>query len=183
MIELTERTALEGLLPMEIGGMRLSEVAPGPLTALRPYKGRIGALSEALETAHGFGWPEPGRITGTAECGAIWFGRAQAMLVGVAPKPELADHAAVVDQSDAWAIADLIGAGTAQVLARLTPVDLRPKVFSEGHTLRSEFARMPASITRTGAESFRIMVFRAFARTLVHEAAISMEGVAARRVG
>jgi sarcosine oxidase subunit gamma len=39
---------------------------------------------------------------------------------------------------------------------------------------------MMASITRIGAQSFQIMVFRSMARTLVHDLKTAMEAVAAR---
>jgi sarcosine oxidase subunit gamma len=59
-------------------------------------------------------------------------------------------------------------------------VDLRPQVFKRGHTLRTELKHMMASITRIGAQSFQIMVFRSMARTLVHDLKTAMEAVAAR---
>ena len=40
-----------GLLPRKIGALTLSEVDPGHLTALSPFKG--SGLGEALKAAHG----------------------------------------------------------------------------------------------------------------------------------
>ena len=137
-------------------------------------------VSDALEAAHGLRWPERGRMTGTTGRGILWFGRAQAMLIGVTPEGGLEDDAAVVDQSDAWAVVEIEGDRAAQALARLTPVDLRPGVFEIGHTARTELAHMAASLTRTGAATYLVMVFRAFAHTLVHEIGAAMEGLAAR---
>lgn len=122
----------------------------------------------------------PNRVTGKAGAKAIWFGRAQALLVGPVPDDSLAKHAALVDQSDAWAVVELRGEGAVDVLARLTPVDVRGRVFKRGHTARTEVAHMMASITRLGEDAFQIMVFRAFGRTLLHEVTNAMEGVASR---
>ena len=180
MAELKARMPLVRLLPMEASGVRVREVDLGAMTLVMPYRGCDAALSDALEAAHGLRWPEPGRMTGTTGRGILWFGRAQAMLIGMAPVAGLKDHAAVVDQSDAWAVVEIEGDRAAEALARLTPVDLRPGVFEIGHTARTELAHMAASLTRTDEATFLVMVFRAFAHTLVHELSVALEGVAAR---
>ena len=105
------------------------------------------------------------------------------MLVGPAPDPALSEQAVMVDQSDAWAVVRLDGTGAREVLARLTPLDLREGHFKRGHTARSELAHMPAAITRIGARAYQVMVFRAMAGTLVHEMRVAMQGVAARAGG
>lgn len=178
--ELTARTPMDGMPPVKIAGVALREVDLGALTLVMPYRGAIDALSGALGAAHGLDWPETGRMTGTTERGGLWFGRAQALLIGVVPNEGLAAKAALVDQSDAWAAVEIEGDRAAEALARLTPVDLRPGVFEVGHTARTEVAHMAASLTRTGQATYMVMVFRAFARALVHELGNALEGVAAR---
>ena len=98
----------------------------------------------------------------------------------ITPDPTLAGHAAMVDQSDGWAVLRLEGAGAAEVLARLVPLDLRAPQFRRGHTARTELQHMMASLTRLGPDAFLIMVFRSMARTLVHDLTSAMEAVAAR---
>jgi len=173
---LSATTPCAGLLPLHIGTVTATEEIPGHLTALAPAQG----LGAALKSAHGLELPEPGRATGTEAARAIWFGRAHVLLIGPAPDPALAGHAALTDISDGWAVVRLEGAGAAQVLARLTPIDLRAQVFQPGHTARTELFHMQASITRLDADAFLIMVFRSMARTLVHDLRTAMEGVAAR---
>lgn len=180
MIDLKARSPMEGLLPVTIAGVIVREVDLGPMTVLMPFKGATAALANAVAAAHGFGWPEVGRMTGTGEAGAVWFGREHALLIGVVPDPSLSDHAAVVDQSDAWAVVEMDGLLARDGLARMTPIDLRDNAFDVGQTARTELGHMPASITRIAPEVFRIMVFRAFARTLSHELSVALEGVAAR---
>lgn len=167
-----------GLLPRKIGALTLSEVDPGHLTALSPFKG--SGLGEALKAAHGMALPAPNRATGKAGARALWFGHAHYLLMGPPPDPALADHAAVTDISDAWAVVQLDGAGVTDALARVTPVDLRASQFRRGHTARTDLRHMHASITNVADEAFIIMVFRSMARTLVHDLATAMEGVAAR---
>ncbi|GHF70276.1 sarcosine oxidase subunit gamma [Seohaeicola zhoushanensis] len=180
MTELLAKTACDGLLSVTAGPFTLSEEPVAPLTSLMPYKGRDKALSAALEAAHGVKLPGVNRSTSKAGISVLWFGRGQFLLVGAGPDGSLAEHAAVVDQSDAWARVRLEGAGADQVLARLLPVDLRAASFKRGHTLRSPLGHMMASVTRTGVNAFSIAVFRSMAATLVHDLKTAMEGVAAR---
>ena len=180
MVELVARTAVEGRLPLTIGGMSLTEEKPVVLTSLMPWRGQEEALAEALEKAHGLSLPAPGRSTGKEGGRLLWFGRGLYLLMGPEPDPALADHAALTDQSDAWAAVRLDGEGAEDVLARLVPVDLRRATFKRGHTTRSQLQHMSASVTRTGPQVFVIMVFRSMAGTLVHDLKTAMEAVAAR---
>lgn len=180
MAELIAKSPCDGLLPVSVGGLTLSELEQGHLTTLAPFKGQEKALSAALEAAHGMKLPAPGRSNGKTGNRAIWFGRDMVLLAGSAPDPSLSKHAALTDQSDAWAVVRLEGQGCEDVLARLCPIDLRGQTFKRGHTARTELRHMMASITRVGANSFQIMVFRSLARTLVHDLKTAMEAVAAR---
>lgn len=180
MDDLIAKSPCEGLLPLDIGGVTLSEEAPGRMTSLAPCRDAEVALSEALKAAHGMAWPAPNRATGKAGARAVWFGRGRALLIGPDPDATLTRLAALTDQSDAWAVVRIDGGRAEDVLARLVPVDLRAASFKRGHSVRSELAHMMASITRIGNAAFQIMVFRSMAATLVHELKTAMEAVAAR---
>lgn len=180
MAELIARTPCEGLLPVTVGGFSLTGVENVVLTSLAPYRGQEPALSAALKSAHGLAFPAPNRTTGKAGARVVWFGKGQAMLQGRMPHASLAKHAALTDQSDAWAVVRLEGPGAEDVLARLVPVDLRAESFKRGHTVRSDLQHMMTSITRVGRDAFQIMVFRSMAATLVHDIKTAMEGVVAR---
>ena len=181
MVDLVAKTPCDGLLPVTVGSVSLTETDAGVLTSLSVYNGKTAQLSEALSKAHGAALPSAGQSTLSETARVIWFGRAMALLAGPPPDASLSRHAALTDQSDAWAVVSLSGADAADVLARLVPVDLRFSEFAENQTIRSQIMHMNASITRTGSDSFLIMVFRAMAHTLVHELKTAMEGVAARR--
>lgn len=180
MVELIEKSPCAGLLPLEIGQVSLTENVTARLTSLAPFRGQENAFKEALKAAHGMAMPKANRATGKAGKQVVWFGQGRFLLIGPVPDARLAKFAAVVDQSDAWAVVTLKGDGAEGVLARLTPIDLRKSSFKGGHTARTDLMHMMASITRIAPDAFQIMVFRGFSRTLVHDLEIAMQGVAAR---
>lgn len=166
-----------GLLPLRIGALEVMEVDAGVITSVSPF---AGAKAADMEAAMGVAFPAPLHSTGDEAQRCIWVGRGEALLMGRAPDAALARHAAVVDQSDAWATVTLGGARSAEAMARLTPVDLRLRAFAVGATLRSQLGHMNASITRLDEQTFLIAVFRSMAATLVHELTHALEAVAAR---
>lgn len=180
MVELTALSACAGLLPVEIGTKRLTEVDLGHLTTIAPFTGQSGALSKRMKSAHGVEFPAPNQALEQGRIRVIWFGRDMALLCGPKPDAALATHAALTDQTDAWACVALEGAGSDDVLARLVPVDLRASSFKSGQTVRSQILHMNGCITRTAQDSVMLMVFRSMAGTLVHEVKEAMAAVAAR---
>lgn len=180
MVDLIAKSPCDGLLPKYAGTVALSEVAMMPLTALAPYPGKASALSGALKSAHGVDLPGPNATQTNGDVTVIWFGHAHVLLMGVSPDAGLAAHAAVTDQSDAWTIVRLEGAGSRDVLARLTTLDLRDSAFAVGQTARAELMHMQSSISRIGDDAWQIMVFRSMAKTLVHDLTEAMASVANR---
>lgn len=180
MVELKAKSAFEGLLPVHASGVKLETFDVGHMTSLSPL-GDASDFAQALKTAHGIAVPGPNRSTSKEGVRCIWFGLREVMLIGPAPDAALVKCAAVVDQSDGWAVAEISGAGIEDVLARLVPVDLRASVFKRGHTVRTQLQHMNASLTRLGPDRIMIMVFRSMSATLVHELKGAMDVVAARR--
>ena len=180
MVELKARSACDGLLPVTHGAMTLREETVGAITSLAPFSGQRQALGKALQSAHGLSFPDPNRLDIVGDAACVWSGRDQAFLLGPQPAPALADHAAVTDQSDAWAVVLLTGEGAEEALARLVPVDLRLRVFGVGSSVRTLLGHMNVSISRV-EDGLRIMAFRSMAATLVHELSDAMAAVAARR--
>ena len=181
MVDLIASRAAAGLVPVRTGALSLTGPELGALTSVSPRRGAEFALKDALQHAHGLGWPAPNRSTGNHGARLVWFGHAHALLIGPQPAPQLADHAALTDQSDAWVALQLAGAGGEDVLARLVPVDLRAAPFPPGHTARTLLGHANVSITRTGENCFLILGFRSMAKTLVHELEIAMAAVTARK--
>lgn len=180
MVDLVAQTPLDGVPDRTIGTVTLSETDLGVLTSVAPFIGRDKALAEAFKSAHGMAWPAPGRTTGKAGARAIWFGRDTVLLAGPEPDAALNAYAALTLQSDAWTCVILSGADVEAVLARLVPLDLAAATFKRGHTARTMIQHMNGSVTRIGADSFLLMVFRSMAATLLHDLERAMESVAAR---
>ncbi|WP_137703102.1 sarcosine oxidase subunit gamma [Marimonas lutisalis] len=178
MTDLLAKSPCDGLLPLTIGSVTVTEIAFDAITSLAPFKGQESAVSDALKVQMGAAFPKPNRTTGKAHARAVWSGVGQALVLGppLAPIP----GAAMTDQTDAWTCVALEGDGARDVLARLTPLDLRPSVFKQGHAARTEIAHMGGVLMRTGENRYGLMVFRSMAATLVHDLEIAMQSVAAR---
>ncbi|NNK79742.1 MAG: sarcosine oxidase subunit gamma [Litoreibacter sp.] len=174
MIELSAKTPCAGLLPLETGGMSLRELEAVPITSIMPLNGKHGAVSTALEKAVGAALPDIGRSLAGKSTEVLWTGQNQFFLIG-ATAPDL--PAGVTDQSDAWTRVALDGGRGAQVLARLCPVDCG--ALEVGDVIRSQIGHMSAIIICREA-GFELMVFRAFASTLVHELELVMNSIAAQ---
>jgi len=142
-------------LPFEEGGVAVTEVDPGPVTLVERLK--AGTAPKDM--------PRPGEVRVVAGARWLWCGPGRALVLGEAPE----GPGALVDQSDAWAVARLDGPGSRDVLARLTPLDLRPGVFGEGRTARTLLGHMTGQITPLGPDAYELMVFRSMAGTLVHD--------------
>ncbi|MBC6407331.1 MAG: sarcosine oxidase subunit gamma [Rhodobacteraceae bacterium] len=175
-----------GALPLVVGPLELHESAAAHMTLLAPYRGRHAALSAALQQAFGLTLPGPNQSHANAGARLIWFAQGQVMLMGTPPFEDLAEHAAVIDQSDGWAALALHGPKAEDVLARLVPLDLRsatpqtPEAFAIGATARSLLQHMTVSITKTKADGFLILAPRSMAQTLLHELHEAAKNVMAR---
>lgn len=172
MVKLLETTPCTGLLPREIGGTKLSEVALGRVWSVSPFAGQTGAVDKALRKL-GVVFPEAGQIIASGDVSAIWFGAEQALVMGAANLPKM--PAAVTDQSDAWACVRIEGHAV-DVLARLSPVDLR----GAAGVRRTLIGHMSAVIIARDREVFDVMVMRSMAATLVHDLETAAIGIAAR---
>ncbi len=76
----------------------------------------------------------------------------------------LADtHSMVADMSDARAVFAVKGAGARDVLAKLSPVDLRPEKFDQGNFCRTRLAQVPAALWLREKECIEVFCFRSVA--------------------
>lgn len=174
MVDLVAKSPAEGLLPVELDGLVLRELDHVSVWSVAPYSGAETSVSADLKKATKLTLPKVGKSSASAQARVLWTGRGQFFLLGAAP-PKL--KAAVSDQSDAWCAVSLDGEGGAAVMARLCPLDLRS--MEVGDVSRSLIGHMPAIILRTDT-GFELMVFRAFAKTLVHEMTDAMRSVSAQ---
>ncbi|MCF6445132.1 sarcosine oxidase subunit gamma [Nereida sp. MMG025] len=179
MVKLVAQTPCHGLLPISLGDISLTEVTPQAIFSYAPFAGQTRGASEALKTHHGVAMPRPGRVATKEDVTAMWFGQDQVLVLGARADAGLATFGAVTDQSDAWAIVELHGAATLDILARLTPVDVA--AMRTNDTARSLIQHMSASLTRLAEDRFQLVVMRSMARTLVHDLTMAATGLAARQ--
>lgn len=177
MVSLLAKSAAEGLLPVTAGALTLSEAAPEAITSVAPFRGQTEAVSQALDAAIGAKWPAPGQMTGKPGAQVAWCGLGQALVLGPPVSPS---GAAVTDQTDAWAVFALEGAGGAEVVARLTPLDLRASQFRPGQAARSLLGHIHGLFLRSGPDRFELLVYRSMAATAVHEIEQAMHSRAAQ---
>ena len=180
MAELIALSPAHGLTPVRIGSVTLSEVPQDQIWAILPWHGAIEATGAVLQSAHGLPFPAPGALHGPGSTRIAWAGLDQAFLFGTRPDDGLAAHAALIDQSDAWAHLLVSGADVREVLARLVPIDLAPAACPKGSARRTLLGHMPCLILHPGGDAFEILVFRSMARSAVHDLRRAMTAVAAR---
>ena len=179
MPDLIAKSALAGHAPLTRAETTLAEGAAEPITSIAPYPGRkpqVGAILAPL----GLSFPEPNTVVAQGAARLLWTGRDMAFLIGVGAPATLADHAALTDQTDGWAILTLSGPMAEAALMRPVPLDLRLSAFPVGRTTRAPLNHMQAILTRTGAQAFEVMVFRSMARTAWAELAEALEVLEAR---
>jgi sarcosine oxidase subunit gamma len=177
--ELIAKSALAGHAPVTALQTTLSEGQAASITSIAPFPGRMAQVNAALAPL-GLAFPAPNTQSIQGAARLLWTGRDQAFLIGAMAPAALADHAAVTDQSDGWAILTLHGPAAGDALMRPVPLDLRASAFPIGRTARAPLNHMQAILTRTGPEAFEIMVFRSMARTAWAELAEALEVLAAR---
>ena len=176
MAELIATGPMDGAAPVEAAGCTLEVLDLGPMAAVLPWPGRVGAVDAALK-ARGLGFPAPGHSLEVAGTRIVWAGRDAAFVIGDAPGT--LDDAAVVDLTDGWAGLSLAGTGAEDALARLVPLDLRPAAFAEGAAARTLLGHVPALIHRR-AGGFEILVMRSYLATARHEVETALRALAAR---
>ncbi len=174
MVNLVSVQPWDAELPIVDGQCTLSATDLGPVTSIAPFVPGGKAVSTALEKALNLPLPAAGRSSVSGRNRLIWSGQGQYFLLGAEP-PKL--NGAVTDQSDAWCITHLSGPRAEDVLARLCPLDTSE--MADGDVARSLIGHMQAVIIRDKT-GFTLMVFRGFAKTLIHELGGAMASLAAQ---
>jgi heterotetrameric sarcosine oxidase gamma subunit len=180
VVKLIARSALDGLVPVTIGTVTVTNVSLDPVTMIAPFQGQLAKVDALLRAGDGIGFPASNRMESSEGVRILWAGQGRALLIGADAPLGLAGLAALTDQSDAFASAQVQGAGAVDVLARLVPVDLRLAHFPVGQTVRTFVNHMTSSVTRTAPDAFEVMVMRSMGQTLIHELTEAMANLAAR---
>ena len=177
MVELVAKSVSDQVAGQHLEGVDLRIVNVRCVTSVMPYRGQDELVSNALLKAYGVELPKPNRMIQNGSVCALWFSRRQTLLIGATPDSELAKYAALVDQSDAWAVIELEGPRVWDVLCRLVPIDLRTSQFKQNHTARTQLIHMMVSITRVDDSCFQIIGCRSMAGSLIHHVSRAMSAV------
>jgi len=140
---------------------------------------RDDALKDAVRSKYGIALPEKPAMARSPELSFLWSGhRSWMAMAGEGDTPDLEsrlrdDLGSLVsgsDQSDAWLLLELSGAKARDALAKLTPIDLHPRVFRPGDTAMTLFGHIAGQITQIDSvPTFELMVFRGFAEFFLND--------------
>ncbi|ETX14342.1 sarcosine oxidase subunit gamma [Roseivivax halodurans JCM 10272] len=160
-----ETTRFEGLVTVEDTGLA------GMIT-IRGARSEIGG---AMSDTVGLPVPETLRVTTDGRRSLAWMSPDELMLFcGHEEAADLAArlaeataraHALILDMSDARTLFTLTGAEASlrEVLAKLTPADMRTQAFPRGMIRRTRLAQVSGAIWWADDGSLRVMCFRSVA--------------------
>lgn len=131
---------------------------------------------DAVAAALGPAFPDTNCATNAKGRSLLWMSPDELLLICPAKETEAlivaardalsrlpGGHHLVVDVSDARVAFEIEGAGARDVLARLTPADLRPGVFDAPQLRRTRLSQVAAAIWQSAPDRFEILCFRSVA--------------------
>jgi sarcosine oxidase subunit gamma len=144
---------------------------PAPAMVLLRADLRAAAVKNAVRAAAGVPVPPQRRLEMADETGAAWMGPDELLLFGPAGQgPAMAaalaaalagQHALAADVSDQRALWQLEGAAVREVLAKLTPADIRRLPLNE--LRRTRLAQVAAALWLPDPAQARVLAFRSVA--------------------
>lgn len=131
------------------------------------------AVKSAVNLVTGTAMPEQRQCKISGDTGVAWMSPDELLLLvpyaQVAEKLEslnttlAGQHFLAVDVSDARAMFHLEGNGVRDVMAKLSPVDMRAEAFGAGDFRRTRLAQIPAAFWMPDGSSVQIVCFRSVA--------------------
>jgi sarcosine oxidase subunit gamma len=162
-------SALQG--EVYVGSATISEAGLRGMITLRADLASR-ALSKALK-AEGLAVPDQRRCTSKGDLACAWMSpdellimcphAAAEALVAKLSKALSAEHALVVNVSDARAVFEVSGPAAREVIAKLSPVDLWPASFQAGQIRRTRLAQVPAAFWMRSDGAIELICFRSVA--------------------
>ena len=169
--------------PLERGALRLERSQPSglhiselPFRELTNVRGRADAplLSSAIRNTLQITLPEkPNTVAAGPTHLALWLGPDEWLLQSREPlTPSIervlrsllaGEHAAVIDVSSGYAILRLSGQTARATLSKGCPLDLHPRVFTQGTCAQSHFFKAPIVLRPAGDDAYEFTVRRSFA--------------------
>jgi heterotetrameric sarcosine oxidase gamma subunit len=174
---LVPRSAFTTLAPIAAGpGVIVSDRDGLGLATVLVRKGRTDALAARvkerfnIDLPHG---PQRAGHDGVAFAGTgpeTWLvtGETGGNALAASLRDAIGEHAAVVDQSDGYAVLRITGPKVRETLAKGVPLDLHPRAFRVGDTAVTAISHIVAILWRLedaedGTPVFEVAVFRSLA--------------------
>ena len=173
-------SAFAGVSASGAGGVIVSDRDGLGIATILVRKGQADALATRVRDKFGIALPrEPHRVSNGAIAFAgtgpeTWLATAEngGNAFAASLRAELRDDAAVVNQSDGYAVLRLTGPKVRDALAKGVPVDLHPGAFRVGDVASTLVAHIGAVLWRLdddkGSAVFEVAVFRSLAGALWH---------------
>ncbi len=144
-----------------------------PFMTLITLRGEGAAFETAVQHVLGIALPkQSGGRTTASERAVLWMGPDEWLIQStqdMATDLELAlrgalgsQHCAVVDVSSGYTVIDIAGTRVREVLASGCPLDLHPRVFSNGQCAQTHFFKAGVTLCRNGDDRFQVIVRRSF---------------------
>lgn len=151
-----------------------ARVAERPARAMVTVKGPPEALIEAARAAVGAAMPKPLRFEDGPGGRAAWMAPDELLLLPAAGRGEgvvatlegrlAGGHVLVADVSDARVAFGVEGPAWRDVLAKATPIDLRPAAFGPGAFRRTRLGQVAAALACEAPDRAEVLVMRSVAR-------------------
>lgn len=159
-------------------GVRLSERRPGAIWQVTAWPDRLAEAGAAAAAAAGLdAAPGPGRAGFGEDTVVMRTEPLRWLLVSDAetPAPTLsAEDGTLLDLGHARTVIRVEGARSVDLMARMAPLDFRPKAFPEGTVATSAIHHIAATIlARTGG--FDVFVYRSFGLAIFEHIAETAE--------
>lgn len=165
-------TALNGA-HSDIGIARITEV---PLQGMISVRGNMASpsLKNAATGIAGTDLPGARKASVEGARGILWMSPDELLVlchyddvpsaIDKMTATHGAEHALLVNVSDARASFRIGGPRAREVMAKLCPVDFSPDAFGQGTFRRTRMAQVAAAVWMSGEEEFQVICFRSVAR-------------------
>jgi sarcosine oxidase subunit gamma len=183
---LTKISALEGARH-DFDGLSLTEIVDQSLVMMAMPRNKTDKITKALNSSCGLSIPIIGQ-SGRSDDDSITLWRLQKdqLMVYFPYANDDADNylknkfkapAYYTDQSDTWAMINVSGEESVNVLERICPLNLDLRTFTVGTVSRTVMEHIGTIIYREGRDSFVVLTMRSFGISMMHALEVSAKNV------
>jgi len=156
--------------------VEISEITNLQIASLAAAKGKSAALAEIIHPRFRANLPQTPRRAPTWPYSFIWAGPERWLVTSIAPedleqtlRTEVADLAAVTDQTDSRSLLRISGPKARATLAKLLPIDLHPRAFTPNQTALTAAIHINLQIWQLDdTPTYELCVFRSYADHFHH---------------